>query len=95
MAIDSLGGSSFGYDKETYGAQLVTATLDRLNGQGAGDSYAITDKQSFGAAVVSKTLDYMNSGSNSSSEMAQNYSFSKDILAGYTVGKGGFADYNI
>lgn len=95
MSIDSLGGSSFGYDKQTYGAQLVTATLDRMNGQGPGGNYAITDKQSFGAAVVSKTLDYMNSGSNSSSEMAQNYSFGKDILAGYTFGKGGFADYNI
>lgn len=95
MTLDSLGGSSLSYDKDTYRAQLVSATLDSLNGQGPTGGNAITDKQSFGAAVVSKTLDYMNSGSNTASDMAQNYSFSKDILAGYTAGKGGFADYNI
>lgn len=96
MSINSLGGSSYGYGSDLFGAQVVSKTLDYMNNQGSGNDYAITDKQSFGAAVVSKTLDYMNSGSGSgSSDMAQTYDFNKSVLSGYMAGKGQFADYNI
>lgn len=91
---ESIGGLSFGPDKETYGAEVVKATLDQMNGQSSGNGYAITDKESFGAAVISTTLDYMNSGSSFGSEMEQSYSFGKDVLSGYSVDKGRIADYN-
>jgi hypothetical protein len=51
-------------NRQTFGAQVVSKTLDYLNNSaGPGASLASVDKQSFGAAVVAKTLDYMNSGS--------------------------------
>ena len=95
MSINSIGGSSSAYDSGTFGAQVVSTTLDYMNGQGSGDSYAITDKESFGAAVVSKTLDYMNSGNSHGSDMAQSYDFGKSVLSGYMADKGLIADYNI
>jgi len=95
MSINSIGGASSAYDSSTFGAQVVSTTLDYMNGQGSGNNYAITDQQSFGAAVVSKTLDYMNSGSNIGSDMNQTYDFSKSVLSGYMADKGLIADYNI
>jgi hypothetical protein len=95
MSIDSIGGASSAYDRSTFGAQVVSTTLDYMNGQGSGNSYAITDQQSFGAAVVSKTFDYMNSGNNYGSDMNQTYDFNKSVLSGYMADKGLIADYNI
>lgn len=95
MSIDSIGGLSTAYDKSTFGAQVVSSTLDAMNGQNSGNSFAITDKESFGAAVVSKTLDYMNSGSNSSSDMAQTYDFNKTVLGGHAASLGAVTDINI
>ncbi len=95
MSSNSIGGLSSAFDRETFGAQVVSATLDTMNGQGFGNNYAITDRESFGAAVVSKTLDYMNSGNSYGSDMNQTYDFSKSVLGGYMAGKGAIADYNI
>ncbi len=70
-------------DQQTFGAAVVSKTLDYMNGQGSSSQdLAPMDKQTFGAAVVSKTLDYMNSGNSSSSAMAQNYDFQKSVLGG-------------
>jgi len=95
MSNNSIGGLSSAFDSGTFGAQVVSATLDTMNGQGSNNNYAITDKDSFGAAVVSKTFDYMNSGNDSGSDMNQTYDFSKNVLGGYLAGKGSIADYNI
>ena len=95
MSIDSIGGQSSAYDKSTFGAQVVSATLDTMNGQNPGNSFAITDKESFGAAVVSKTLDYMNSGNSHGSDMAQTYDFNKAILGGHAASLGAITDINI
>jgi|GEM_PF-416570 len=71
-------------DKQTFGAAVVTKTMDYLNGQGSsGTDAAPMDKQTFGAAVVSKTLDYMNSGQGHDSGMAQSYDFQKSVLGGH------------
>lgn len=95
MSSNSIGGLSSAFDSSTFGAQVVSKTLDYMNNQGSENNYAITDQQSFGAAVVSKTLDYMNSGSSFGSDMNQTYDFSKSVLGGYMAGKGSIADYNI
>jgi hypothetical protein len=95
MSIDSIGGGSSAYDRQTFGAQVVSATLDTMNNQGPGNSFAITDKESFGAAVVGKTLDYMNAGSSPSSDMAQTYDFNKSVLGGHAASLGAIYDVNI
>jgi hypothetical protein len=95
MSISSISGSSANYGSDTFGAQVVSKTLDYMNNQGSGNEFAITDKQSFGAAVVSKTLDYMNSSTSYGSDMSQTYDFSKSVLSGYMAGKGAITDYNI
>ncbi len=74
-------------DSQTFGAAVVTKTLDYMN-NASGNSYAPVDKQTFGAAVVSKTLDYMNSGSSGGqSDMAQTYDFSSKVLGAVYNGK--------
>lgn len=82
-------------DKQIFGAQVVSKTLDYMNNS-SGGGFAPVDKQTFGAAVVSKTLDYMNSGSmggaGSAGGMSQTYNFSKDVLGAYTSGIGALAD---
>jgi len=94
---ETLSGTSSPTDKQSFGAQVVSSTLDTMNGQGGAGTEAtsITDKASFGAAVVTKTLDYMNSGSSHGSELAQNYDFSKNILSSYTANTGGVTDVTI
>lgn len=76
------GGSPFG--GQTFGAQVVTATLDSMNGASSGQ-IAPTDKQSFGAAVVSKTLDYANSNQfqhrNTFGSANADYDFQKSVLS--------------
>ncbi|KAB1440281.1 hypothetical protein [Pseudodesulfovibrio senegalensis] len=80
----SIGASSLGnaMDQQTFGAQVVTKTLDYMNNSGS--SPAPVDKASAEGALVSKTLDYMNSGSGSDKTgMAQSYQFQKDVLGSY------------
>lgn len=84
MAIGGLG-ASYPMDKQTFGAAVVSETLDTMNGSGS--SYAPVDKASADASLVNKTLDYMNSGSsNSDSGMAQSYDFQTDVLGAYAMG---------
>jgi len=102
MSIDSIGGSQGGAstltDSQTFGAQVVTKTLDYLNGQSSNSGMAApVDKESFGAAVVSKTLDYMNSGNQSghASDMSNTYNFQKDVLGAQATGLGAIANIKI
>ena len=85
MAINGLG-SPQPFDRETFGAAVVSETLDIMNGTGS--TPAPVDKESAEAAVVSKSLDYMNSGSNSgdTAGMAQSYDFQTDVLGAYAKG---------
>jgi len=95
MSTDSISGMS-SYDPQSSGSQVVSSTMDTMNGQNSGsDNSAITDKASFGAAVVSKTLDYMNSGGTHNSEMAQTYDFGKNVLGGAAAGLGAVTDIKI
>ncbi len=94
MTTDSLSGLSSAQIQQSISSQVVSSTLDTMNGQGSG-SAPITDKASFGAAVVSKTLDYMNSGSLPQSDMEQSYSFNKDVLGAYASGIGSLADVKV
>lgn len=87
MTIDplgsSLGGDFTAMDRQTFGAQVVTKTLDYMNGQGSSEnSLAPVDKASIGAAVVSKTLDYMNSGNQNghAGDLGNSYEFQKEVL---------------
>ncbi|EHJ48994.1 hypothetical protein DFW101_2994 [Solidesulfovibrio carbinoliphilus subsp. oakridgensis] len=96
MDASSLGSLAAAMDKQTIGAEVVSKTLDAMNGFSATSSTP-TDKQTFGAAVVGKTLEYMNSGgtgSHAASDMSQTYNFSKDVLGAYTSGVGSLADYS-
>lgn len=87
-------------DRQTFGAQVVTKTLDYMNNH-SGNSYDSMpmDKQSFGAAVVSKTLDYGNSGAygshSGSAGMEQSYDFQKSVLGAAYSGVGAIANLKI
>lgn len=85
MAISGLG-SPQPFDRQTFGAAVVSETLDIMNDTGS--SLAPVDKASAEASVVSKTLDYMNSGSLSgdTAGMAQSYDFQTDVLGAYAKG---------
>lgn len=71
------------FDRQTFGAAVVSETLDTMNGTSSG--MLPVDKASAEGALVSKTLDYMNSGSMSGdpSGMGQTYDFSKNVLGAY------------
>lgn len=85
MAIGGLG-SPQPFDRQTFGAAVVSETLDIMNDTGS--SPAPVDKASAEAALVSKTLDYMNPGSSSSDPagMGQSYDFQTDVLGAYAKG---------
>jgi hypothetical protein len=85
-------------DRQMFGAQVVSKTMDYMNNQSGSSSQAPVDGQTFGAAVVSKTMDYMNSGDNSGngmSDMNQTYDFAKSVLSGYANGRGALADFTV
>nr|WP_321514497.1 hypothetical protein [uncultured Pseudodesulfovibrio sp.] len=87
MAIGGLGGSS-PFDQQTFGAAVVSETLDYMNNTGSGSSFAPVDKVSAEASLVSKTLDYMNPGSSSADKtgMAQSYDFQTSVLSAHAKG---------
>lgn len=82
-------------DSAVYGAQVVSKTLDYLNG---GSSYGTCDggydAQTVGASVVSKTLDYMNNGGTKNA-VTNSYNFNKDVLGAYYLGKGAVAAHSV
>ena len=83
-------------DKQTFGAEVVSKTLDYMNGQASsGMDFAPMDKQTFGAQVVSKTLDYMNAGNSHDNGMAQSYNFQKDVLGAYANSIGALANLKV
>ena len=87
MAIGGLGGSS-PFDQSTFGAAVVSKTLDYMNNSGSGSNFAPVDKASAEASLVSKTMDYMNSGSSSGDQtgMAQSYDFQTSVLGAFAKG---------
>lgn len=92
MYGDMSVGGSFGaaaFDRQTFGAQVVTKTMDYMNGSSSSD-LAPVDKETFGASVVSKTLDYMNSGS-IGRDNSSLYDFQTSVL-GAAAGLGGFVN---
>ncbi|AGW13497.1 hypothetical protein [Megalodesulfovibrio gigas] len=102
MSINSIDGfgSSGVWDQQTFGAAVVSKTLDYMNNQGSASAVAAPfDKQTFGASVVNKTLDYMNSpsfasggASGGADAMSQSYAFNKDVLGSYAAGIGALAN---
>lgn len=88
-AVSGLASMSSALDRQTFGAQVVSKTLDTLNGASSGE-YAPVDKQTFGAQVVSKTLDYMNAGSQNTTNA--DYDFQTKVLGAYTAGQGALLD---
>lgn len=85
MAIGGLGSYS-PFDQQTFGAAVVSETLDYMNDSGS--SPAPVDKASTEASLVSKTLDYMNPGTSSADKagLAQSYNFQTDVLGAYAKG---------
>lgn len=88
MSTDGIGGIG---DRQAFGAQVVTATLDAMNGVNTAQSMAPVDKQTFGAAVVKTTLDYMNSGGLGGGANSD-YDFQKKVLEGGLAAKGVMLD---
>ena len=84
LSISGAGSLSGSFDRQAFGAQVVSKTMDYMNDQGT-PSAAPYDAETFGAAVVSKTMDYMNTDPMSSS-MDQSYSFQKDVLSAPLMG---------
>ncbi|GAB6178005.1 hypothetical protein JCM16814_28960 [Desulfobaculum senezii] len=89
MSNFSISNAASKMARQTFGAQVVSKTLDYMNQSGSSspNPLAPVDKTTFGAQVVTKTLDFMNAkpfggGSNS------DYDFQKDVLQAATVGKG-------
>lgn len=84
------GSNSQIYDKQTFGAAVVTKTLDYMNNS-ASSAIQPFDKETSDASLVTKTLDYMNS--DSLQQQNQNgYSFQKDVLGSHYSGAGKFLD---
>lgn len=80
-------GSAGPMDRETFGAAVVSETLDRMNGMGGRSGPAPVDRESAEASLVSKTFDYMNSGSSGSDAgMSQSYDFQTSVLGAYATG---------
>ena len=91
MDIQGMAGSNSQiYDKQTFGAAVVTKTLDYMNNS-ASSAIQPFDKQTFGAYVVTKTLDYMHSGP-SQHQNQNSYSFQKDVLGSHYSGVGTFVN---
>lgn len=84
MGISGLGNQA-PFDQQTFGAAVVSETLDIMNNSGSGSGLAPVDQASAEGALVSKTLDYMNSGSSGGdvSGMSQSFNFQKDVLGAY------------
>lgn len=82
-------------DYQTFGAAVVSKTLDYMNSSPSAMSFAPTDKQTFGAAVVSKTLDYMNSGSFGGLSPSNDFDFQTSVLSAVYTGKGTIADMSM
>lgn len=81
--------------RHTFGAQVVSKTLDYMNNSSSMGSGILTptDKTTFGAQVVTKTLDFMNAkpfGGSSNND----YEFQKDVLSAATAGKGAIFSKN-
>ncbi|WP_272700669.1 hypothetical protein [Desulfovibrio sp. Fe33] len=91
-AIDGLGSYS-PFDRQTFGAAVVSETLDYMND--SGPSFAPVDKTTAEASLVSKTLDYINPGPSSEDKagLAQSYNFQTDVLGPYA--KGAVIDFTI
>ncbi len=81
--------SSQSISKEMFGAQVVTATLDKLNK--SQKQPAPVDKASAEAAVVSQTLDNLNN-SKPTEVSGADYNFQKDVLSAAYEGKGTLVD---
>ncbi len=88
MGINSLGGGASPFDRETFGAAVVSETLGIMNNSGSNSSLAPVDKASAEASLVSKTLENMNSGSSSGDKvgMAQSFNFQQDVLGAHAKG---------
>lgn len=86
MPVDGIsnGNGSVAVDRQTFGAQVVSGTLDALNGKSPSAS-APVDRQSFGAAVVSGTLDAMNTDP-VSGKTDPNYEAQKKVLEAHATG---------
>ena len=99
--ISAVGGIT---DRQTFGAAVVSKTLDYMNGQGSGSTLAPVDKETFGAAVVTKTMDYMNSpmyGSTGASSWGPgantgnaDYDFQTTVLSGHVMA-GALANFKV
>ena len=84
-------------DQAVFGAQVVSTTLDYMNG-GSGSNWWCNSSEGIGAQVVSKTLDYLNSDfgksgkkSNCQGSISDSYNFNKDVLSAHYLGKGAIA----
>lgn len=86
MAIGGLGAAA-SMDSKTFGAAVVSETLDIMNGASGRSGPAPVDRESAEASLVSKTFDYMNSGSSGSDAgMSQSYDFQTSVLGAYGMG---------
>ncbi|MFV0421884.1 hypothetical protein [Oleidesulfovibrio sp.] len=93
-AMDGMTIGGGGYDKQTFGAAVVSKTLDYMNGVTSSPaSSAPMDKETFGAAVVSKTLDYMNGPVFGKGDpVSHSYQFNKDVMGPVYSGVGSIVD---
>ncbi len=92
MTIGESGGGGI-TERQAIGAEVVTKTLDTMNGMsGKSSSPAPVDRETAGAAVVSKTLDYLNAGKKPSGSTGADYDFQKSVLGAAYSGKGALVD---
>lgn len=88
MPISGIGGMSSPFDRQTFGAAVVSETLDTMNNANRNafaSAFAPMDNETVGAAVVSQTLNTMNYGSPSGlvDPVSQSYDFNKQVLGSY------------
>lgn len=94
ITISGFGTQAPVLDRQTFGAAVVSKTLDYMNQQGMSSQAMPVDKQTFGAALVTKTMDYMNSPMFGSSTGNADYDFQTTVLSGHVMA-GALANFKV
>lgn len=84
----SNGNGAVALDRQSFGAQVVTRTLDTLNGASP-SAPAPVGRQGFGAAVVAGTLDALNvnqAGGKGAAQTASDFDMQKKVLGAHATG---------
>ena len=88
MPISGIGGMTSPFDRQTFGAAVVSETLNTMNNTNRNmsmNAFAPMDKDTVGESVVSQTLNTMKYGSPNGlmDPVSQSYDFNQQVLGSH------------